>query len=67
MAALRDALREKAPAKARPPHLRAASRPARSCGSCRYFKALGLTAGACRRYDGFRVKPGEVCDAWAAP
>lgn len=68
MAALRDALDKPAAAGPdSPPNLRAASRPARSCGSCTYYKPMGLTEGACRRYAGARVKSGQVCDAWKAP
>jgi len=66
MAALREALQTPAQG-ARPPHLRPAARAARSCGSCRYFKALGLVEGACRLYAGARVKSGQECDAWKAP
>lgn len=50
-----------------PPNLRSASRPERSCGSCTYYKPLGLTEGACRLYGGARVKSGQVCDSWKAP
>ena len=70
MAARRDALTAgdtKDSAGAKPPHLRAASRPARSCGSCTYYKPMGLTQGACRLYAGARVKSGQVCDSWKAP
>lgn len=67
MAALREALRAKAPDEAKPPHLRTATRPARSCSTCRYWKALGLVEGACRLYDGYRVKSGQECDSWTAP
>lgn len=66
MAALRDALRKNL-GTGTPPRLRAASRSARSCGSCKYYKALGLTEGACRLYGGYRVKGSQTCDSWAAP
>jgi hypothetical protein len=67
MAALRDALEDKPAATQRPPRLRLASRPARSCQACRYYKPLALTEGACRLYDGYRVGAGQTCDAWTAP
>lgn len=68
MAALREALQAQAKGKSKPPRLRVASRPARSCSSCTYFKAKALNgSGACRLYGGFPVKAGQVSDAWKAP
>jgi hypothetical protein len=66
MAALRDALKEPVATRT-PPNLRSASRPARSCQACRYYKPLALTQGACRLYASFRVGAGQVCDAWTPP
>lgn len=67
MAALRDALKQPGSVTGRPPHLRASTRPARSCASCAYYKALSVTEGACRLYGGARVKSGQVSDSWKAP
>lgn len=68
MAALTDALQQDEPgATQRPPNLRPASRPARSCQTCRYYKPLALTAGSCRLYGAYRVGAEQVCDAWTAP
>jgi hypothetical protein len=51
-----------------PPHLRAASRPTQSCGSCKYFKppTLGGGPGKCRLYEGYPVRSSQVCDSYAA-
>lgn len=64
--ALREALQQGEKTMARkPPHLGLATGP-QTCSTCRYFKRGGLAGpGACRKYGGYPVKPGEVCDSWA--